>query len=72
ALWLTQGNTSWSGVDTPPECLMGGTPVCGPLNVAFYQARPREATMESDVIDLDFTYSGDNYVLEFQVGETTS
>lgn len=72
ALWLTQGNTSWSGIETPDECLMGGTPVCGPLNVAFYQARPREATMESDVIDMDLTYRGDGYSLEFQVGETTS
>ncbi|WP_202899543.1 TonB-dependent receptor plug domain-containing protein [Kordiimonas gwangyangensis] len=43
ALWLTQGNTSWSGVDVPDNCLQNGTPVCGPLNVAYYQARPREA-----------------------------
>jgi iron complex outermembrane receptor protein len=72
ALWLTQGNTSWSGVEVPDECLLQGTPVCGPLNVAFAQVRPREATMESDVIDLDMTWRGDGYTLEFQIGETTS
>ena len=72
ALWLTQGNTSWSGVDVPEECLLGGTPVCGPLNVAFYQARPREATMESDVVDLELNWRGDGYALAFQAGNTTS
>lgn len=72
ALWLTQGNTSWSGVDVPDNCLQNGTPVCGPLNVAYYQARPREATMNSSVYDMTATYSGDGYVFEVQGGHTTS
>jgi len=72
ALWLTQGNTSWSGVDVPEADIQNGTPVRGPLNVAFLQARPREATMNSDVVDLSVSYSGDNYLLEIQAGETTS
>ena len=52
--------------------LLNGAQVSGPLNVAFYQARPREATMNSNVFDLKTTYSGENYLLEVQVGETTS
>lgn len=72
ALWLTQGNTSWSGITTPPEDLLNGTPVRGPLNVAFYQMRPREATMRSDVYDLTLNYYGDGYDATFIVGETTS
>lgn len=73
ALWLTQGNVAWG--DNPeiaPECEVNSASLCGPLNVAFYQARPREATMESDVIDFDVTWRGDGYELGFQVGETTS
>jgi iron complex outermembrane receptor protein len=72
ALWLTQGNTSWSGVDVPDNCLQNGTPVCGPIGLAYYQARPREATMNSSVYDMTATYSGDGYVLEVQGGHTTS
>ena len=72
ALWLTQGNTSWSGVPVPAECMLNGTPVCGPLGVAFYQMRPREATMQSDVYDLALNYYGDNFEAGFIVGETTS
>jgi iron complex outermembrane receptor protein len=72
ALWLTQGNTSWSGVPVPPECILNGTPVCGPLGVAFYQMRPREATMKSDVYDLTLNYYGDNFEAGFIVGNTTS
>ncbi len=72
ALWLTQGNTSWSGVDVPAECMLQGTPVCGPLNVAFSQVRPREATMKSEVIDFMAIYEGDGYRLDFQVGTTES
>ncbi|HEX5788272.1 MAG TPA: TonB-dependent receptor [Woeseiaceae bacterium] len=72
ALWLTQGNTSWSGVPVPPECVLNGTPVCGPLGVAFYQMRPREATMKSDVYDLALNYYGDDFEAGFIVGNTTS
>ncbi|MEW6998017.1 TonB-dependent receptor [Colwelliaceae bacterium BS250] len=82
ALWLTQADTSWG--DTSNTTWLGqeadkdgnitnqGTQVAGPLNVAFYQARPREATMDSDVIDLTFNYAGDGYQFEFQVGSTES
>jgi len=72
ALWLTQGNTSWSGVDVPENCLQNATPVCGPLGVAYYQARPREATMKSHVYDFDAEYRGDGYQVDFQIGKTTS
>ncbi|WP_286829643.1 MULTISPECIES: TonB-dependent receptor [Kordiimonas] len=72
ALWLTQGNTSWSGVDVPENCLQNATPVCGPLGVAYYQARPREATMKSRVYDFDAEYRGDGYQVDFQIGKTTS
>ncbi|WP_417451046.1 TonB-dependent receptor [Kordiimonas sp.] len=72
ALWLTQGNTSWSGVDVPDNCLQNGTPVCGPIGLAYYQARPREATMNSSVYDVTATYAGDGYQLELQGGHTTS
>jgi len=77
ALWLTQGDTSWSG-NTPEECLGGdcvdprGTAVKGQLNTGFYQARPREATMNSDVLDLKTTYEADDYTLTVQFGSTTS
>ncbi|SHI09801.1 TonB-dependent receptor [Ferrimonas marina] len=84
ALWLTQADTSWGswdetswlggcglcGGDAPGPG--SGTQIAGPLNVAFYQARPREATMDSDVIDLTMEYQGDNFVFEFQVGDTSS
>lgn len=65
ALWLTRG----SGGDTER---VDGTPVSGPLNVAFYQARPREATMNSEVFDLTLNYAGDGYDLKLQIGETNS
>ena len=58
--------------EVPPECMLNGTPVCGPLGVAFYQMRPREATMQSDVYDLSLNYYGDNFEAGFIVGETTS
>ena len=77
ALWLTQADTSWGSGTT--EWLGGngtapniGTQVAGPLNVAFYQARPREATMQSDVIDLTLNYSNDDYDLSIQLGDTSS
>lgn len=73
ALWLTQGNTAWG--DNPeiaPECVQNSASVCGPLARAFSQVRPRESTMESDVIDFDINFRGDGYSLDFQVGETTS
>ncbi|NVJ98007.1 MAG: TonB-dependent receptor [Alphaproteobacteria bacterium] len=72
ALWLTQGNTSWSGIDVPESDKINGTPVRGPLNVAYYQARPREATMKSKVYDFDAEYRGDGYQVDFQIGKTTS
>jgi len=72
ALWLTQGNTSWSGVPVPPSDMLNGTPVRGPLNVAYYQARPREATMISKVYDLDSTYKGEGYEAKLQIGSTRS
>ncbi|MDF2179866.1 TonB-dependent receptor [Aliiglaciecola sp. CAU 1673] len=74
ALWLTQADTTW-GSGVTEEWLGEGdyrTQVKGPLNVAYYQARPREATMNSDVLDLVMNYSGDSYKLKFQVGRTDS
>jgi iron complex outermembrane receptor protein len=77
ALWLTQGDHSWSG-NTPAECLGGdcvdprGVAVKGQLATGFYQARPREATMNSDVLDLKTTYEGDEFTLTVQLGQTTS
>lgn len=84
ALWLTQADSSWGGVPDDQTTWLGrefdaegnitntGTQVAGPLNVAFYQMRPREATMNSDVLDLTFNYTGDDYQLEVQVGTTDS
>lgn len=70
ALWLTQADTTWgSGVT---EQFLEGTPVKGPLNVAYYQMRPREATMKSDVIDFDLTYSGESFTFDAQIGKTES
>jgi len=76
ALWLTQGDTSWSG-NTPAEFLHAdgenrGTAVKGALGTAYYQARPREATMNSDVLDLKTTYEGDSFKLSVQIGDTGS
>lgn len=77
ALWLTQADTTW-GDTSATEAWIGdpalgqGTPVKGPLNVAYYQARPREATMKSQVLDLALSYQGNNYTFDFQVGTTTS
>lgn len=70
ALWLTQGNCSWCGVDVPESDKISDTPAAGPLNVAFAQLRPREATMKSRVYDLDLEYAGDGYVFDFQIGRT--
>ncbi|WKE66161.1 TonB-dependent receptor [Gallaecimonas kandeliae] len=74
ALWLTQADTTW-GSGTTEQFLGSGdniTPVKGPLNVAFWQARPREATMNSDVLDLVMNFTGDSYKLKLQAGRTTS
>ncbi|GHF13800.1 TonB-dependent receptor [Kordiimonas sediminis] len=70
AMWLTQGNTTWSGVEVPEADKISETPARGPLGVAFFQARPREATMKSRVYDMDITYAGEGYVFDFQVGRT--
>ncbi|GAA5190174.1 TonB-dependent receptor [Ferrimonas gelatinilytica] len=85
ALWLTQADTSWSGNWDETSWLGGcglcggdapgegsGTQIAGPLNLAYYQARPREATMNSDVIDLTLEYMADNYSVKVQLGDTTS
>ncbi|MBN8432352.1 TonB-dependent receptor [Microbulbifer salipaludis] len=72
ALWLTQGNCGWCGVDVDPADQINGTTARGPLNVAYLQARPREATMNSDVFDLSVTYSGEGYEASFQAGSTSS
>ncbi|MBY6190551.1 TonB-dependent receptor [Microbulbifer agarilyticus] len=72
ALWLTQGNCGWCGVDVDPADQINGTTARGPLNVAYLQARPREATMNSDVVDLSVTYSGEGYEASFQAGSTSS
>ncbi|KUJ83294.1 TonB-dependent receptor [Microbulbifer flavimaris] len=72
ALWLTQGNCGWCGVDVDPADQINGTTARGPLNVAYLQARPREATMNSDVFDLSVDYAGEGYELSFQAGQTSS
>ncbi|GAB3018183.1 TonB-dependent receptor [Bowmanella dokdonensis] len=74
ALWLTQADTTWGGGVTEEFIGEGEnvTPVKGPLNVAYYQARPREATMNSDVFDVRLNYQGENYKLSLQAGKTTS
>ena len=64
ALWLTKGDD-----DTR---MLAGTPVAGALGTAFYQARPREATMVAAVYDLKAEYSGDRYFAEVQIGKTDS
>lgn len=70
ALWLTQGDVTWSG--NTPAATLGNTAIAGVLNTGFYQARPREASMNSDVIDLDFNYRGEGYRVHAQVGRTES
>ncbi|WP_076407841.1 TonB-dependent receptor [Shewanella sp. UCD-KL12] len=67
--WL--GGCGLCGGDAP-SADGSGTQVSGPLNVAFWQARPREATMKSQVFDLKMDYEGDGYVFTTQVGTTTS
>ncbi|PHZ84827.1 TonB-dependent receptor [Paremcibacter congregatus] len=66
ALFLTRGP------DAGTTKSLNGSPVAGALNVGFYQARPREATMNSNVYDFDATYSGDDFVVDFQAGLTES
>lgn len=61
--WIDQGGVNTDG---------NGVPAAGPLYSAYYQARPREATMNSDVFDLSVEYKGDAYVFSFQAGRTTS
>lgn len=78
ALWLTQADHSWNGDGLVPDEFLGDRPgfrgvaVRGALNTAFYQARPREATMNSDVLDFKMEYKGDNYELTAQIGDTSS
>ena len=64
ALWLLRGDD-----DTRSR---NGTPVAGAVGAAFYQARPREATMAAAVYDLEAEYVGDGYFAAFQVGSTDS
>ncbi|WP_105103566.1 TonB-dependent receptor [Microbulbifer pacificus] len=61
--WIDQGVVNADGV---------GVPAAGPLYSAYWQARPREATMNSDVFDLAVTYSGEGYELSVQAGSTSS
>lgn len=70
ALWLTQADSSWGTGQT--TAWIDGTQAAGPLNVAYYQARPREATMNSDVVDLEMNFHGDGFEVHAQVGTTTS
>ncbi|MCF6455286.1 TonB-dependent receptor [Pseudoalteromonas sp. MMG024] len=70
ALWLTQADTTWGGGET--EEFLEGTPVKGPLNVGFWQSRPRQATMNSEVIDFTLNYAGDGYDFSVQFGDTSS
>lgn len=72
ALWLTQANTSWSGMPVADSDKLNGTTARGPLNVAYYQARPREATMVSKVYDATATYTGEGYEAKVQLGSTRS
>ncbi|WP_462175621.1 TonB-dependent receptor [Pseudoalteromonas gelatinilytica] len=78
ALWLTQADTTW-GDQSETTWLGGngtgdnpGVQVAGPLNIAFYQMRPREATMKSDFVDINLEYTGDTYKMKFVAGKTTS
>ncbi len=70
ALWLTQLDTTWGGGTT--ETWLDGTPVAGPLNVAFAQTRPRKATMNSSVVDFEIKYSTDSWAVSAQAGVTES
>ncbi len=73
ALWLTRAsgdNDQYIGAGIGADDV--GSPVSGPLNVAFWQARPREATMNSNVLDLTSTYEGDTFTFEVQLGKTES
>jgi iron complex outermembrane receptor protein len=79
ALWLTQADTTWGGTDQTTAWIDGdgtgpnpGAQAAGPLNVAFYQMRPREATMKSDYLDVNLEYTTDNYSMKFVAGQTTS
>ncbi|AWL11968.1 hypothetical protein HMF8227_01493 [Saliniradius amylolyticus] len=75
ALWLTQADTTWGDTSATEEFLGSGdniTPVKGPIANAYYQARPREATMNSEVFDVEANYTGDGYELHLQAGKTTS
>lgn len=78
ALWLTQADTTW-GDQSETSWLGGngsganpGVQIAGPLNIAFYQMRPREATMKSDFIDINLEYTGDDYKVKFVAGQTSS
>jgi len=72
ALWLTQGNTTWSGVPVSPDQIQNGATVAGPLSTSFWQARPREATMNSDVFDIRLNYYGNGFEANFIAGTTSS
>lgn len=79
ALWLTQADTTWGGTDQTTDWIGGdgqgpnpGVQAQGPLNSAFYQMRPREATMKSDFFDINLEYTGDTYTMKFVAGQTTS
>ena len=70
ALWLTRGSCADCDPPVADSDKISETPARGPLNVAFSQLRPREATMKSKVYDFDVTYTGDTYELDLQVGHT--
>lgn len=72
ALWLTQADAPWLDPSLTQETLASDptVPVKAPLGVAFYQARPREATMKSKVYDFTTKYTDDAFNLNFQLGHT--
>lgn len=72
ALWLTQGNCSWCAVTPAPSDMKNLTVVKGPVGGGYYQARPREATMKSDVYDFTATYTGEGYEAKVQLGTTNA
>ncbi|MEM6186560.1 TonB-dependent receptor [Shewanella vaxholmensis] len=70
-------NTEWLGGcglcgGDKPDASQSGSQVAGPVNLAYWQARPREATMKSQVFDLKMEYSGDGYQFTTQIGDTSS
>jgi iron complex outermembrane receptor protein len=68
-VWIPQNLDNCSSENAqgvPTKC----TTVAADNQSSYWDVRPRNATMKSELFAADFTYEGDNYTLEVQAGSS--